>query len=487
MTKEAPKQRIRVPAVSVRTSDSFQNFEARLGIGTDNMLSASTYGFNPVTRNRVLLEWMYRGSWLCGQAVDVVGDDMTREGIIMNGGLPPDDLEEIAAGMSDLAVWESLNEVVKWSRLYGGAIAVHLIDGQDLATPLRPETVAKGQYKGLFVLDRWMVQPSLADLVSDFGPDLGLPKFYDITADAPALRGKRVHYSRCIRLVGVDLPYWQRMTENLWGISVIERLYDRLVMFDSTTTGAAQLVYKAHLRTMKVEDLRKVLAMGGQALEGLVKQMDFIRKYQSTEGLTLLDAKDEFAAFNYTFSGLSDVLLQFGQQISGALQIPLVRLFGQSPAGLNSTGESDLRTYYDGVKNAQETRLRRGLEVTLDLVARSQIGKETPKKFGFEFRPLWQLTDMQKAEVARGTTDAVLAAEEGGVISRATALKELRQASTTTGVFGSITDEEIAEAEKDPPPAGELIGDPPLLALDPALADPQTKGAQLVPEPISNP
>ncbi|MDI5448925.1 hypothetical protein MJL27_26670, partial [Salmonella enterica subsp. enterica serovar Anatum] len=42
-------------------------------------------------------------------------------------------------------------------------------------------------------------------------------------------------------------------TENEWGMSVVERIWDRLTAFDSATVGAAQLVYKAHLRTYKVE------------------------------------------------------------------------------------------------------------------------------------------------------------------------------------------------------------------------------------------
>jgi hypothetical protein len=36
---------------------------------------------------------------------------------------------------------------------------------------------SRPHFKGLLVLDRWMVEPSLNNLVSDPGPDLGLPKF----------------------------------------------------------------------------------------------------------------------------------------------------------------------------------------------------------------------------------------------------------------------------------------------------------------------
>ncbi|MFX8211283.1 phage portal protein, partial [Acinetobacter baumannii] len=79
-------------------------------------------------------------------------------------------------------------------------------------------------------------------------------------------------YSRVIRLEGDDLPYYQRIAENGWGLSVLEPLWDRLIAFDSASVGAGQLVYKAHLRTYSVDGLRNIIAAGGDALKGLMSQ-----------------------------------------------------------------------------------------------------------------------------------------------------------------------------------------------------------------------
>lgn len=438
------------------TKDSFQNFAARVGLGTNNQHSQSNYSNNYLSRDRLKLEAMYRSSWVVGQVVDVVADDMTRKGVKLNGLSTPKDSEVIDQEMDRLQVWDKLNKTIKWSRLYGGAIAVMMIDGQNVSTPLNINTVGKDQFKGVIVLDRWMVVPSLQDLVTEFGPHYGMPKFYDVITDSVGLCNQRVHYSRVIRMDGVELPYWQSITENLWGQSVIERLEDRLTIFDSATLGSGQLVYKAHLRTYKVKGLREIIAAGGKAFDGLVKQIEHIRLWQSNEGLTLMDAEDEFEVNQYSFAGLDNILLQFGQQISGATGIPLVRLFGQSPAGLNATGESDLANYYDNINQQQEGRLRTPLQILYAVVHMSVLGKPIPDSFSFKFASLWQLDDEKKANVAKGVTDAVLAAEEAGLIKRSTALKELRQSSEVTGVFSHITDEEIKEADDEgPPPPGE--------------------------------
>ena len=459
---------------NIFTADGFQNFAARLGLGAGSQNDQSTYGFDFLSRDRVKLEAMYRSSWVVGQVVDVVAEDMTREGVNLRGLDDPSDAEEIQKAMDDLEIWNELTNVIKWGRLYGGAIAVMLIDGQNVSTPLNIDTVGKDSFKGLMVLDRWLVQPTLQDLVSEYGPDFGMPKYYDVIADSLGLSNQRIHHSRVIRFDGVDLPYWQRVAENLWGQSVIERLMDRLIAFDSTTTGIAQLVYKAHLRTYKVKDLRKMIGMGGAGLTNLVKQIEHIRLWQSNEGMTLMDAEDTFETHSYSFAGLDAVMLQFGQQLSGASQIPLVRLFGQSPSGMNATGESDLSNYYDNINQQQERRMRTGLGKLLKIVSLSTLGKPLPNSFTFDFASLWQIDDVQKADIATKVTDAVCKAEEQGLISTQAAMKELRQSSEITGIFSNITDADIDTADNEVPKPQENYDD----GENPPHTEPGTEGGE---------
>lgn len=456
--KQESKRAVRADAAQRKlldtvTQDSFQNFAAKLGIGADNLNTAATYGFNPITRQRTLLEWIHRGTWLGGVAIDIVADDMTRAGVEIQGRIKPDDMRKIETRAKTLKIWNQINRVIRWSRLYGGCIGVLLIDGQDVQTPLRPERIGKDAFKGILPLDRWQVEPDLNRLVEDFGPNLGLPKYYAVQSNAPAFRGKKIHYTRCIRLLGVDLPYQQSMIENLWGLSVLERLYDRMVAFDSATTGAAQLVHKAYLRTYKIKGLRDIVGLGGaDALKGLTNTIDMMRRFQMAEGMTLMDVEDEFeGTVSNPFSGLSDALIQFGQQLGGALQIPLVRLFGQSPVGMNSTGESDLRMYYDGILQQQEANLATEITTVYRALALSEEVK-VKDDFGTQFKNLWQMQDQEKATIAGTVTDTVQKAEEAGLVTRKTALMELKQSASRTGVWSNISEEDISEAEADGPP-----------------------------------
>lgn len=441
----------------VQSFDSFVNFAHKLGVGADNALTSSTYGFNPLTRNRLGLEWIHRGSWLGGVAVDVVADDMTRAGVDFMTEMDPADQEVIEKEAGDLAVWDQLNETIAWSRLYGGAIAVMLVDGQDLKTPLKLETVGPDQFKGLCVLDRWMIEPSLEDLVTEYGPHLGLPRYYKVQSNAPALRGMTIHHSRlACRLVGVRLPYQQAMTENLWGISVLERLYDRLIAFDSASTGAAQLVFKAYLRTLSIPGLREVVAAGGRPLEGLVAYTDMMRRFQGIEGITLIDKEDLFEVQSTSaFSGVDSILTQLGQQVSGALQVPMTRLFGQAPSGLSTDDKSGMRNYYDSIQQQQRRNLG-GVTTIYKLIAASKRIK-LPPNFATDFSSLYTLDDQAKSEVAAKVTEAVTKALDAGLISQQVGMKELRQSSRTTGVYTNISAEDIEAADEEvAPPMSEL-------------------------------
>lgn len=442
----------RVTDAAAPVQDGFRNEAARLGLRTGNLSDDSRYGLNPITRKRVDLEYMYRGAWIAQVAVDALADDMTRAGVDLSSTiLPPDEVDELTGSFEHLQLWQGLGNVVRWSRLYGGAIGVIMIDGQDFTTPLRLDSITKGSFKGILPLDRWLINPTFMKLVEELGPDLGKPEIYQIGINAPALRGQMVHYSRVIRMEGKDLPYMQKIAEQGWGMSVIEPVYDRMVAFDSATTAMAQLVYKSHLRTMYIEGLDKILAAGGPGLAALTSNMDTLRAFQSTEGLSLVDAKNKLETNVYAFTGLADVIISLGQQISGNLQIPMVRLFGQSPVGMNATGESDLRTYYDKAAGEQETKLRVPVARLIDIDYRSTFGRPIPAGFKFKFNPLWLLREPERAAIASQVTTAVLSAHEQNVVSRATALKELRKSSEQTGVWDSITDADIAEAKDDPP------------------------------------
>jgi hypothetical protein len=237
-----------------------------------------------------------------------------------------------------------------------------------------------------------------------------------------------------------------------------------MTSFDAATTGASQQVHKSYLRYFKVNKYRAILggAGGPQAYKGLQEMVASMRLFASNEGISIIDAEDDMVTQQATnFTGISDVLLQLAQHISGAYQIPLVRLLGQSPAGLNSSGESDLKTYYDAIRQRQIAHLLVMVTKIYRCLAQS-LRLKVEKGFSVVFKPLWQMDEPQKAETAAKDTTTVMEVHASGLISDKTALQELQHSSRKTGRWNSIDDEIIDAASDEIAPKGEEMGDLPL-------------------------
>lgn len=432
------------------TADGYNNFSAKLGTATQNIQSGGEYVPGYITRNRVMLEFAYRSSFLVGAAVDSVADDMTRKGINITSRLEPGHKGKVDTFWDEAAIWDGLNDTIKWSRLYGGAVLVVMIDGQDMSSPLKLDRISKGQFKGVMALDRWMVTPSYSDLITEYGPEFGKPKYYKVVVNQQGIPPWNIHHSRLIRMDGETLPFQQAQTENGWGMSVVERIFERIQAFDTATVGTTQLIHKAHLRTYSINELRKVLSMpeDNPARAGLMKHMDMIREFQTIEGMTLMDKSDEFQTHSYSFAGVADVILRFAEQVSGATGIPLVRLFGQSPAGF-STGDGDLENYYSRINSQQERRLRRRIRWLMDITWRSEFGEPLPDDFTFEFNKLWEMSDTDRATMANNIATALSTLVDREIMPRHAAMNDLRNISEVIGIGGSITDQDIEDAKKE--------------------------------------
>ena len=110
------------------------------------------------------------------------------------------------------------------------------------------------------------------------------------------------------------------------------------------------------------------------------------------------------------------------------------------------------------MRQQQERQLRTGVSKVYHALYRSIVGDAPPEGFDIEFAPLWVATDEQRAAITSQITSAIVQASDAGIIDRAVALKELRASAEVTGIFQSIDDEDIKEAESEPPPTlGEAL------------------------------
>ena len=90
---------------------------------------------------------------------------------------------------------------------------------------------------------------------------------------------------------------------------------------------------------------------------------------------------------------------------SSVSRIPLVKLTGISPSGLNATAEPEIRCYYDTISAYQNRFFRPHLTRVINFAQLSLWGEIDPE-LTFNFEPLWEssekeVADLQKAEAER--------------------------------------------------------------------------------------
>lgn len=443
-----------------RALDAFSNVLARLGAGTPNLLEGTEYSLQRMSRDFNTLNALYRESWIVRRIIDVIPADMLKNWITITSGLDPDVEKRLSLTLRRTQLIDKLKRGMQWGRLYGGALGVMLVkhQGYDLSQPLQLDWIMPGDFAGLLIFDRWNgVNPS-SELIEDISdPDYGYPKYYTVTD--PAGGGSvKIHHSRVIRFTGNTLPFWEEIAEMQWGASVVESIFDELRKRDNVSWNIAQLTFMANIRVLKMQDLGQLLAAtDNESQAELLRTLEAQNMLLNNMGMQVMDAADGLETHQYTFGGLADCYQQFIMDISGAAEIPVTRLFGRSPSGLNATGESDLQSYYDMIAEKQESYLRPILNKVLPPFIISTLGS-LPDDFDFEFDPVAEPTDKERADLAKCGTDNVVAAYNAGLISQRTALKELKQQSERTGVWTNITDEDIERASDSVEPPGEMGG-----------------------------
>lgn len=429
----------------VSTMDAFSNPAARIGFGTMDLLQATEYPMTRMTQNYQLLTSLYRDNWIVQNIVATIPNDMIRKWYEIKSGIAPEYMDQMAKLERKTQIRKKILDGMCWGRLYGGAVGVILIKGQnDMSEPLDLDTVMPGSFLGLQILDRWSGVYPEGELVTDpEDPDFGLPAYYTVRDETSGQMMVRVHHSRILRFLGRELPWQEQVTETYWGESEIEAIYNEIVKRDNVSGNIAALTFRANVNYMEADGLDQLLGTANAEIQRRFwNTMQTQAILESNFGTRIINKGDAIHNTQYTFTGLPEVYDRVMMDVAGAARTPVTKLFGRSPAGLNSTGESDMQNYYDYIDGLRETTLRGIIERLLPVMALSAWGK-IPDDMEIDFPPMWTPDAKEIAEIAERQTNAVLSAYQNDLIDAATAMQELQAMAEETGMFGKIPDESI--------------------------------------------
>lgn len=350
------------------------------------------------------LEVMYRNDWLAGKIVDIIPQDMIRAGRQWQANKDQITAIENYEKLPSINMWPKLREALVRSRVMGGSALFIGIKDADPSSELRVDEIGPGDLQYLTVIDRYSI--SYQEVERDpRSPWYGDPRMWSVSSGQGST--VQIHPSRIIKFLGLPIVTRQStsLSDEVWGDPVLMRVYEAVKNASSAQQHIAGLIPDARVDVMYIPELGKILESASDT-DKLTKRFGYARDIKSMFRLMLLEGNgvdgtgargETWKQRQVSFSDLPELMRSFLQIAAGAADIPVTRLLGESPAGENSTGEADLRNYYDHVKALQHLVLQPKLNA-LDAITKRSAGVVDDKIF-YIWAPLWSMSEKEKAEV----------------------------------------------------------------------------------------
>lgn len=444
--------------------DGFQNLVANLGTSRDKA-AANDYALIPLTQAQIETAW--RTSPIAKKVIDMPAEDAGREW--RDWQAEAGQITAIEAEEQRLAVQRSVIAALKAARAFGGAAIYIGARDTSPAKELLPETIGLGGLKYLTVLSCHQMTEGPLQLDPRL-PGYNRPQYYSMNAGTAG--AVQIHPSRLVIFNGEDAPAGSITTFGSWGDSVLQGNLEPIQRLDATLANIASLVFEAKIDVIKIKNFTENLRSSGAPYEALMlRRFRLAATAKGINGALLLDAEEEYEQKHASFATLPDIIDRFMQQVSAAGGVPMTLLFGTSPGGLNATGDSDTRAYYDRVKTMQSLDIGPAMRLLDECLIRSALG-DRPEEIHYVWRPLWQPTAKEKADVGKISAETMKIALDMDAVSVEAAGSALVNVLTESGAFpgleGYADEFPVVLHDPDEPQAALMPpGDPDAMEDDP--------------------
>jgi phage-related protein (TIGR01555 family) len=454
--------------VSFFGSDGLTNIMSGKGTTVDRRVY-DFYTFTPL--DPVQAEAAYREDWLVRKIIDIPPFDMTREW--RDWQAEGDVIEKLEAEEKRLQLKAKCQRALVLSRLFGGSA---LILGTKDANPeeeLNVEAVAKGGLTYVHVMSRYQLTEG-TERRDPADPWFGQPENFTInTTDGKQVK---LHPSRVVPFIGQRAPEGSMITGAswFWGDPIMQSIGQAVRNATLAQDGFAALIDEAKLDILKIPDLTAMAST--PEYEGrLGRRLSAAKMGQSVWRAKILDKEEEWAQFQVTWAGMPEIMESFLNAVAGAADIPLTRLLGVSPKGLQSTGDGEERDYQAMVRARQNELLCPALDRIDELLIPSALGSK-PSDVYYEFAPLAQMDEKDAATIEKQRADTFKVYADSGLIPDIALSEIAKNSMIESGRFpGSEKAFEDAEAAIAADPSLDPLNQPDETLVPPLEQQPPAK------------
>lgn len=365
-----------------------------------------------------------------------------------------DDLKALEEDFQTFGIRDLFRKVAEHDGFFGrGAIYIDTGASEDpveLAKPLKitPQKIAKGSVKGFRTVEAMWMYPDAYDSVNPLRKFFFKPQYWFVMA-------QRVHVTRLLLFISRELPDILKPAYSFGGLSLSQILKPYVDWWLADRNSVSDLITNFSIVVWLTNMAASTQQSG--AGQSLTEKADFFNAARSNRGMFIADKETEDVKNLAVPLGTLDALqAQSQEHMASIAQIPLVKLLGIQPAGLNASSDGEIRVFYDNIHALQQHIFADPLRTILQILQLNRWGK-IDKGFDFKFVPLWQLDEAAEALVRKTDADTSAVYIESGVISP----EEVRGvlAADKNSVYAGLDPDDLPE-----PPETELkegvTGDP---------------------------
>lgn len=265
-----------------------------------------------------------------------------------------------------------------------------------------------------------------------------------------------MHATRLLTLVGRPVPDLLKPAYAFGGLSMVQMAMPYVNRWLRTVANVNDLINNFSTVGVKT-DLQTSLQGDG---DELFKRVELFNKFRDNQGLMLLQqgaegAGEEFWNVAVPLGTLDNLQAQAQEHMAAVSRIPLVKLLGISPHGLNATAEPEIRIFYDHILAYQEKFFRPSLTTIFRFSQLSVFGKVDPD-LTFAFEPLWSLDEKSEAETRKAETETDVALIDSGVLHPIEVRKRIANDPDTP--YSGIDVEDVPELLEEEEEGLEPVG-----------------------------
>lgn len=358
-----------------------------------------------------------------------IAQEMTREWCELTGGT-----EEKLSAMNDccedMNVRGYMEDLARIDSLFGRSQLAINIKGQEtdkrLRLPLIVDAEGRGGVTKGSLLGFKPIEPiwSTPNAYNSINPRLDTfynPQWWYVV-------GKQTHQTRLLTFNSHPMPDILKPTYNFSGMSQSQLIEPYVIRWLKTVDSVNRMI--SMYSTSGIKTNMQATLQGEDEGDGgsmdVMKRMALFTAMRDNRGLLMLDkSSEEWFQYNTPLTTLDKLQAQAQEHMAFPTHIPLVKLTGSSPAGLNASSEGEIKVFYDYVKSIQQSFFNRHLITVLRVIQLHLFGKVDPT-IKHVWVPLDSPTDKEESEMRKADGDRDTAYVGGGIVSQDEVRERLR-------------------------------------------------------------